>query len=145
EFTTPNTQVEVGEETRIDLRKSTGHPNPKILQEVTYSNVTGASKGLQANLSGSELAMTIPRNTPKGTTMTLGVTLRWDDFEVPGTINVTVVGSKRPPAVAVTDELEMKRGGGDGGGSITAHPLVNDSNPYQTTGEPLRIVDARVQ
>lgn len=145
EFTTPNTQIEVGEQTVIDLRKSTGHPNSQILQEVTYSNITGASNGLQANLNGSELAMTVPRNTPKGTTITLGVTLRWDKFEVPGTINVTVVGSTRPLAVAVTDELEMKRGGGDGGGSITAHPLVNDSNPYQTTGEPLRIVDARVQ
>jgi hypothetical protein len=145
EFTTPNTQVEVGEETMVDLRKSTGHPNPQILQEVTYSNLTGASKGLQAGLNGSELTMTVPRNTPKGTTITLGVTLRWDKFEVPGTINVTVVGSTKPLAVAVTDSHEMKRGGGDGGGSITVNPLGNDSNPYQTTGEPLRIVEARVQ
>lgn len=145
EFTTPNTQIEVGEETKIDLRKSTGHQNPQILQEVTYSNITGTKAGLQASLSGSELTMSVPRNTPKGTTMTLGVTLRWDKFEVPGTINVTVVGSTRPLAVAVTDELEMKRGGGDGGGSITARPLVNDSNPYQTSGEKLRIVDAKVQ
>ena len=144
EFTTPNAQIEVGEETTLDLRKATGHPNPQILQEVTYSNITGAKSGLQPTLNGSELTMTVPRNTPKGTTMTLGVTLRWDKFEVPGTINVTVVGSPKPLAVAVTDPLEMKRGGGDGGGSITAHPLVNDSNPYQTTGEPLKIVDAKV-
>ncbi|WP_141879781.1 Ig-like domain-containing protein [Homoserinimonas aerilata] len=145
EFTTPNTQVEVGEETVIDLRASTGHPNPKILQEVTYSNVTGASDGLQANLSGSELHLSVPRNTPKGTTMTLGVTLRWDKFEVPGTINVTVVGSTRPLPFAVTDAYEMKRGGGDGSsGSITANPLTNDSNPYQTTGEALTIVGATV-
>ncbi|MHA6694135.1 Ig-like domain-containing protein [Homoserinimonas sp. A520] len=145
EFTTPNAQIEVGEETVIDLRKSTGHPNPQILQDVTYSNITGASNGLQPSLNGSELTMTVPRNTPKGTTVALGVTLRWDKFEVPGTINVTVVGSTRPLAVAVTDSLEMKRGGGDGGGSITAHPLTNDSNPYQTTGEALKIVDAQVQ
>lgn len=145
EFTTPNAQIEVGETTTIDLRKSTGHPNPQILQEVTYSNITGASNGLEPSLNGSVLTMTVPRNTPKGTTVTLGVTLRWDKFEVPGTINVTVVGSTRPLAVAVTDELEMQRGGGDGGGSITAHPLVNDSNPYQTTGEKLTIVDAQVQ
>ncbi|MCW4384921.1 Ig-like domain-containing protein [Salinibacterium sp. SYSU T00001] len=144
EFTTPNTQIEVGEETVVDLRASTGHPNPQILQEVTYSNITGQSSGLEASLSGSELTMTVPRNTPKGTTLTLGVTLRWDQFEVPGTINVTVVGSTRPLPVAVEDTLEMQRGGGDGGGSITSQPLANDSNPYQTTGEPLRIVDARV-
>ncbi|WP_159078190.1 Ig-like domain-containing protein [Salinibacterium hongtaonis] len=144
EFTTPNTQVEVGETTMVDLRASTGHPNPRILQEVTYSNITGQASGLQANLSGSELTLTVPRNTPKGTTVTLGVTLRWDDFEVPGTINVTVVGSSKPLAVAVTDVHEMKRGGGDGGGSITVNPLTNDSNPYQTTGEPLTIVEATV-
>jgi hypothetical protein len=144
EFTTPNTQVEVGETTTLDLRSSTGHPNPQILREVTYSNITGQSSGLEANLSGSELTMTVPRNTPKGTTMTLGVTLRWDEFEVPGTINVTVVGSSRPLAVAVTDVLEMQRGGGDGGGSITSQPLANDSNPYQTTGEELTIVEATV-
>lgn len=146
EFTTPNTDIEVGEQRVIDLRASTGHPNPKILQEVTYSNIEGARNGLQPSLNGSELTMSIPRNTPKGTTITLGVTLRWDTFEVPGTINVTVVGSTKPLAVAVTDEYEMKRGGGDtGSGSITISPLANDSNPFQTTGEKLTIVGTAVQ
>lgn len=144
EFTSPTVQVEVGEQTVTDLRAATGHPNPQILQEVTYSNISGATTGVTANLSGSELTVSAPRNAPKGTTMTLNVTLRWDKFEVPGTINVVVVGSTRPHAVAVTDVHEMKRGGGDGGGSITIQPLVNDSNPYQTTGEPLTIVDAVV-
>ncbi|QEE60940.1 tandem-95 repeat protein [Salinibacterium sp. dk2585] len=144
EFTTPSPQVEVGEVTTIDLRASTAHQNPQILQEVTYSDITGQRSGLEANLRGSELSLTVPRNTPKGTTMTLGVTLRWDKFEVPGTINVTVVGSTKPLAVAVSDTLEMKRGGGDGGGSITSQPLANDANPFASTNEPLKIVDARV-
>lgn len=141
EFTTPNPQVEVGETTTIDLRASTAHPNPTILGQVTYSNITGASNGLQANLNGSQLSLSVPRNTPKGTAITLGVTLRWDKFEVPGTINVTVVGSTRPLAVAVSDALETQRGDG----AVTTNPLTNDSNPYQTTGEPLTIVDATVQ
>ena len=141
EFTTPNTQVEVGESTSIDLRASTGHPNPQILQEVSYSNLTGSSAAVDANLSGSTLTLTTPRNTPKGTTVTLGVTLRWDKFEVPGTINVTVVKSSRPLAVAVTDEYETQRGDG----AVTTSPLANDSNPYQTTGEALTIIDAVVQ
>lgn len=146
DFTTPNTQVEVGEQTVLDLRASTGHPNPQILQEVSYSNLSGSTSGVKATLNGSELTITAPRNTPKGTTATLGVTLRWDKFEVQGTVNVTVVGSTRPLAVAVTDKLEMQRGGGDGAsGSITVQPLANDSNPYQTTGEKLRIVEAVVQ
>ncbi|MEV8253523.1 Ig-like domain-containing protein [Rhodoglobus sp. NPDC076762] len=141
EFTTPNTQVEVGETTVVDLRSSTAHPNPTILGQVGFSNITGASAGLEANLRGSELSLNVPRNTPKGTTITLGVTLRWDKFEVPGTINVTVVGSTRPLAVAVSDAVETQRGDG----AVTVNPLTNDSNPYQTTGEALEIVEARVQ
>ncbi|QYH35704.1 Ig-like domain-containing protein [Salinibacterium sp. M195] len=141
EFTTPSPSVEVGETTTIDLRDSTAHPNPAILREVKYSNLTGASNGLDAKLSGSELSLNVPRSTPKGTTITLAVMLRWDKFEVPGTINVTVVGSTRPLAVAVSDELEMQRGDG----AITLNPLTNDSNPYLSTGEALTVVDAQVQ
>jgi hypothetical protein len=140
-FTAPNAQVEVGETTTLDLRASTDHPNPQILQEVTYSNLTGSSAAMTASLSGSQLSLAAPRNAKKGATYTLGVTLRWDKFEVPGKITVTVVGSSRPLAVAVTDTLETQRGDG----TIVVQPLANDSNPYQTTGEKLTIVDAVVQ
>lgn len=139
-FTTPNVMLEVGESTTIDLRASTGHPNPQILQQVTYSDITPSNKALTANLNGSQLSLSVPRNTPKGTTFTVGVTLRWDKFTVPGTINVTIVGSTRPLAVAVTDTAASKRPIG----TYTIDPLVNDSNPFQTTGEPLKIVDAKI-
>jgi hypothetical protein len=140
-FTTPSLQVEVGEETSFDLRGATGHPNPQILQEVTYSELTGTTTRLTGALDGSTLTISTPRNTPKGTTFTLGVTLRWDKFTVPGTIDVTVVGSTRAPALAVADSYETQRGDG----AVVASPLVNDSNPYAATGEPLTIVDAIVQ
>jgi len=139
-FTTPNVMLEVGESTTLDLRASTGHPNPQILQQVTYSDITPSNKALTANLNGSQLSLSVPRNTPKGTTFTVGVTLRWDKFTVPGTINVTIVGSTRPLAVAVTDTAASKRPIG----TYTIDPLVNDSNPFQTTGEPLKIVDAKI-
>jgi hypothetical protein len=141
EFTTPEAPVEVGESTTIDLRKSTAHPNPKILQEVTYSDISSDDARIKPSLNGSELTITTPRNTPKGTTATLKVTLRWDKFTVPGTIKVTVVGSSKPLAVAVSDAYEAKRGDP----ATVAHPLGNDSNPFQSTGEPLTIVDAQVQ
>ncbi|MBC7633384.1 Ig-like domain-containing protein, partial [Aeromicrobium sp.] len=139
-FTTPNLQLEVGETTTVDLRQSTGHPNPQILQQVTYSEIAPSGSALSANLSGSQLALSVPRDTPKGTTYTVGVTLRWDTFTVPGTINVTVVGSTRPLPVAVSDTYETKRPVG----TFVMDPLVNDSNPYQTTGEALTIVDAQI-
>ena len=138
EFTTPNVNVEVGETTTIDLRQSTAHPNPQILQQVTYSEVQVSNSNLTANLNGSQLGLSVPVNTPKGTTYTVELVLRWDKFTVPATINVTIVGSTRPPAVAVTDDYETKR-------PVTSYemnPLVNDSNPYQTDGKPLRIVGA---
>ncbi|NYF11330.1 hypothetical protein HDC94_002486 [Leifsonia sp. AK011] len=140
EFTTPNVQVEIGETTTIDLRSSTAHPNPQILQEVGYSDIRPSSSDLSANLSGSQLSLSLPRTTPKGTTFTVAVTLRWGSFTVPGTINVTAVGSTRPLPVAVTDELESARPVS----AFTVNPLANDSNPYQTSGEPLRIVDATI-
>ncbi|MEO7122180.1 MAG: Ig-like domain-containing protein, partial [Lacisediminihabitans sp.] len=141
EFTSPDTQVEVGEKTTIDLRKSTAQPNPQILQEVTYSDISSDNSKVTPSLNGSELTISTPRNTPKGTTATLKVTLRSDKFTVPGTIQVTVVGSTRPLAVAVTDAVEAQRGDP----ATVVHPLTNDSNPFQTTGEPLTVVDAQVQ
>src|SRR5690606_11852999 len=117
----------------FDLRAATGHPNPAILQQVGYSELTGTSTRLTGAIDGSQLTISTPRNTPKGTTFTLGVTLRWDKFTVPGTINVTVVGSTRPPALAAADSYETQRGDG----AVVASPLVNDSNPYASTGEPL--------
>ncbi|CAN5368468.1 Ig-like domain-containing protein [soil metagenome] len=140
EFTTPTVALEVGETVTVDLRQSTGHPNPQILQQVSYSDVAPSSGTLSAQLSGSQLTLSVPRSTPKGTTFTVGVTLRWDKFTVPGTVNVTVVGSTRPLPVAVTDSYETKRPVG----TYTMDPLANDSNPYQTTGEPLKIVDAKI-
>ncbi|MBN9240275.1 MAG: hypothetical protein BGO97_11220 [Micrococcales bacterium 70-64] len=140
EFTSPTVQVEVGETSTIDLRQSTGHPNPQILQQVTYSDVSPSNSTLSAQLNGSQLALSVPRDTPKGSTYTVAVTLRWDKFTVPGTVTVNVVGSTRALPVAVSDSYETKRPVG----TFTMDPLTNDSNPYQSTGEPLRIVDAQI-
>jgi len=140
EFTTPSVQVEVGETTTVDLRASTAHPNPQILREVAYSDLAASGNALSASLDGSSLSLSVPRNTPKGSTFTVDVTLRWDRFTVPGRVNVTVVGSTRPLPVAVADDVETRRPVS----SLTVSPLANDANPYQSTGEPLRIVDAEI-
>ena len=140
-FTAPSVQLEGGEPTTVDLRAATGHPNPEILQQVTYSDVTGLGSKIDGRLDGSVLTLKTPRNTPKGTTFDIGVTLRWDKFTVPGTIHVTVVGSTYPPPLAVNDSYETQRGDG----TVVTSPLVNDFNPYAETGERLTIVDAKVR
>ncbi len=139
-FTAPTVNLEVGEQQVIDLRASTGHPNPQLVQDVTYSNITGANARVTAELAGSQVTLTTPRNTPKGTSFTLGVLLRLNEFEVPGQINVIVVSSSRPLAAAVTDSVEAARGGG----ATVVPVLANDSNPFQTTGEPLELLSATV-
>ncbi len=140
EFTPPEVRVQPGETTTIDLRDSTGQPNPAILGQVTYSNLTGTSAGLQGTLSGSRLSLTAPRGAAKGSSYRLGVTLRWGGFTVHGGIDVTVVGSTRPLAIAVADEYETTRARG----GITADPLLNDVNPFGSSGEGLTVVGARV-
>jgi hypothetical protein len=140
-FTPPSVKIEPGEPVMIDLRNSTQHPNPAILRQVTYSGVTGGGSGLSQGLSGSELTLSVPRNAVKGETYALDVLVRWDRFEVPGTINVTVVASSKPLAVAVNDAIKAQRGGS----TVNVSALANDSNPFQTTGEPLEIVDAHLE
>ncbi|MEO8093310.1 MAG: fibronectin type III domain-containing protein, partial [Pseudolysinimonas sp.] len=140
-FTPPSVKLEPGEPVTIDLRASTQHPNPSILQQVTYSDVTVSGSGLTQSLNGSQLTLSVPRNAVKGTTYTLGVTLRWDKFVVPGTVNVTIVASSKPLAVAVNDDIKAQRGGA----TVTVPVLDNDSNPYQTTGEPLKVIDAHLE
>ncbi|WP_167051562.1 Ig-like domain-containing protein [Salinibacterium sp. ZJ77] len=137
-FTAPVVRVEPGEQVQIDLRDSTAHPNAQILREVTYDGPTGASGAIGASQDGSVLTISTPRSTPKGTTGELGTTLRWGDFTVPGTVQVLVVESTRPRAVAATDEIETRRGEG----AVIIAALANDMNPFQATGEQLRIVDA---
>jgi hypothetical protein len=141
EFTAPTVNLEPGESQTIDLRASTQHPNPSILQQITYSGITGAPASMSQSLSGSQLQLSVPRNAKKNSSYTLGVTLRWDKFTVQGTISVNVVKSSKPLAVANPDNDEGKRNGG----AVTIAPLANDSNPFQSTGEPLKIIDAEVR
>jgi hypothetical protein len=141
EFTPPTVNLEPGEPQTIDLRASTQQPNPAILQQITYSNITGAPGTLSQSLNGSQLQLSVPRNAKKNTSYKLGVTLRWDKFTVQGTINVNVVKSSKPLAVANPDSSEGKRNGG----AVTIAALANDSNPFQSTGEPLKITAAEVR
>ncbi|WP_166873845.1 Ig-like domain-containing protein [Salinibacterium sp. ZJ450] len=138
EFTSPSIEVEVGESSTIDLRDATAHPNPEILAAVNYGSLQGGTAQVKPTLSGSQLTVATPINTPKGTTVTLNVVLSWAEFTVPGSIEVTVVTSSRAKPLAVDDKLEGQRNQ-----PKTVSVLNNDSNPYPET--PLKIIDAVVE
>ncbi len=139
-FTPQNVTIEAGEEpVTIDLRDSTGHPNPAIIAEVSYAGPTGAAAGIDARLSGSQFTVSSPRGTQPGTVGTYEVTLRYDDFTVPGTVTVTTVSSTRPLAQPAEDRAVAQRGD-----SATVNVLANDFNPFAASNEPLTLESASI-
>ncbi len=139
-FTPQNVTIEAGEEpVTIDLRDSTGHPNPAIIAEVAYSGPTGGTAAIDARLSGSQFTVSSPRGTQPGTVGTYEVSLRYDEFTVPGTVTVTTVSSTRPLAQPAEDRAVAQRGD-----SATVNVLANDFNPFAASGEPLTLESASI-
>ena len=141
QFTDQEITIEPGEAPRtIDLRASTTHPNPNVSGEFRYDGMSGQTRDIAATLSGSDLAISAPQGVQPGTTTTLTFTVRYREFEVPGTVRVTVVASSRPLAQAVEDAEKGRRGVSD-----TVNVLANDYNPFAAEGQDLRVIDAAIE
>ncbi|WP_243064570.1 Ig-like domain-containing protein, partial [Humibacter sp. RRB41] len=98
-FTPPNVTIEAGESaTTVDLRASSYHPNPQILNKLTYSDFSGASNGVVATPSGSTLSISAPFGVQPGTTSAITFKVNSPTTSVTGTVNVKVVSSTRPLA-----------------------------------------------
>ena len=139
-FTTQNVTIEAGEDPlTIDLRDSSAHPNPSILQQLTYEEFTGATDDISASLSGSSVTIQSPRGVQPGTTTTLSFTVNFEDFAVPGTVVVSTVSSTRPLAQPGDDHRVALRGG-----NVSMQVLENDYNPFAATDEPLNVIDAEI-
>ncbi len=139
QFVQQSIEIEAGEEPRqVDLRDSTSHPNPTLIDQFSYTGLSGTTAAIEALLSGSTLSVSSPLGTQPGARTTLTFTVQFDDFTVPGTVTVTTVASKRPLAQAVADAAKGQRGRDD-----TVNVLGNDFNPFPE--EPLRVVDAQVE
>ncbi len=141
-FTPVDISVEPGEAaTVIDLRDSSVHPNPDILQRLGYANLSGATADVEATLSGSSLSLRAPIDAVVGSTAALTFDITYADFVVPGQVNVRVVASTRPLPKAV-DDLEPD---GRSTSTYTVPVLANDINPWAADGYPLTIVDAQFE
>ncbi|MCX7522081.1 Ig-like domain-containing protein [Microbacterium sp. STN6] len=142
-FTPPNLTIEAGEAAQtIDLRDSSFHPNPEVLQALQYRGFADPSKDIQASLAGSKLTVSAPFGVQPGTTATLTFTVAYKDFAIPGSVNVRVVSSTRPVATQKNppQQLELRRGTA---GGITLKNAVSSDywiNPFPD--KPLTITDA---
>ncbi|WP_181397272.1 Ig-like domain-containing protein [Cryobacterium arcticum] len=146
-FTPSKVTVEAGEGAQVvNLRTSTGHPNPDIIQKVSYGSLDGMDSKVAASLSGAELTISSPLGTQPGAKVTLTFTVTYKEFTVPGSVDVTVVSSTRPVPQAVDDA------GPNGNGietrpstTVTVPVLDNDYNPFAKDGKPLVVVGAKIE
>lgn len=142
-FANQTIDIQPGEAAKtFDLRSASSHPNPAVIQELTYQNFTAPSGPIKASLSGSTVSMSTDVATPVGTTavvkfnVDLGTT-----FSVPAQITIKVVKSTRPLPQTV-DDAEPN---GRSSTSYTISPLTNDFNPFANEGKPLKITDVAFQ
>ena len=141
EFTTQNVTIEAGEpETTIDLRASSSHPNPSVIGQLRYENLSGTTSAIQANISGGNLLIRSERGVQPGQKTTLRFVIRYEEFEVPGVVTVSTVRSTKPLSQPVEDAAKGKRGVQQGAVNV----LANDYNPFAATNEPLKLTDARI-
>jgi len=144
-FTPRSETIEAGEgPLQVDLREMTDQPNPDNIAKVSYTGLSGQTEEIQAEIvDGSILRMQAPLGVQPGTSARLSFQLGFNEFTVPGYVDVQVVSSTRakPRAVADPDtgELYVERGE-----SITVPVLENDFNPFAQDGVPLRVVGAEV-
>ncbi len=113
-FTPPKVQIEPGEAAKsVDLRAASYHPNQKILNSLTYTDLKQSSiNGITATLKGSTLKVSTPVTAKPGTTATFRFTVNSPTKHVAGSVKVTVTSSTRPLAQQknAPQKISMKRG-----------------------------------
>ncbi|MGX5696211.1 Ig-like domain-containing protein [Agromyces soli] len=144
-FTPTSETIEAGEAPLdIDLRQMTDQPNPDNIQKVTYTGLSGQTAEIQGQIvDGATLRVQAPLGVQPGASTRLKFDLKFNEFTVPGYVDVKVVSSTRAKPKANPDpgtgEIEVKRGG-----QTTVPVLDNDFNPFEQDGVPLRVVAAEV-
>lgn len=142
-FTSQTVTIEAGEAPfAIDLRDSASHPNPRLIDEIGFTNLSGMTAEVTAGLDGSELTATAPRGVQPGTRATLSFDVTLNEFTVPGTITVVVVSSTRPLPRTVDDPNAAENATFRPAQTVVLDVLENDFNPFAAEGEPLRVVGA---
>ncbi|SFR75244.1 Fibronectin type III domain-containing protein [Agromyces sp. CF514] len=141
-FTPRSETIEAGEKpSSIDLRQSSDQPNPDNIERITYTNLSGTSADIQAEIvDGATLQFSAPLGVQPGTDARITFDVNFNEFTVPGYVDVKVVSSTRAMPKTVDDgDFEMDRTD-----SETFDVLANDFNPFAQDGVPLRVVAAEI-
>lgn len=140
-FTPRSETIEAGETAlTVDLRSSTDHPNRDNIERVSYQNLAGGTSDIRAELvEGSILRLSSPLGVQPGTKTRVTFDVVFNEFRVPGYVDVAVVSSTRAMPKANDDgPVEMVRTD-----TRTIDVLANDFNPFAPDA-PLRIVSAQI-
>jgi hypothetical protein len=144
-FTPVSESIEAGEAPRqFDLRQMTDQPNPDNIEKVTYSNLAGTTADIEAQIvDGATLQVSAPLGVQPGTSTRITFDVKFNEFTVPGYVDIKVVSSTRALPRAVDDpntgQIEMVRSD-----SQVVDVLENDFNPFEQDGVPLRVIAAEI-
>ncbi|UOQ88819.1 Ig-like domain-containing protein [Agromyces endophyticus] len=140
-FTPRQETIEAGEAPiEIDLRQSTGQPNPDNIDKIGYGNLKSTNAKINGEIvDGHTLRVSAPLGVQKGEQSTFSFDLTFNEFTVKGSVDIKVVSSTRASASANDDAVDMLRSE-----SKTVDVLANDFNPFAQDGKPLRIVAAEI-
>jgi hypothetical protein len=138
-FTGASIDFEPSQERVIDLTALTDYPYDDDLAELVYSVQGRAPTGFSYDLAGQRL--TIRADPDARTGSTTAITLGVRDALAAGAagrIQLGVVPSTRPLAVAASDSAAVRRGA-----STTVDVLANDEATNPFPGRPLRVLAVR--
>ncbi|ANJ26698.1 hypothetical protein ATC03_08220 [Agromyces aureus] len=141
-FTPRSEKIEAGEKARtVDLRQSSDQPNRENIERFTYTNLGGTSADIQAEIiDGATLSFKSPLGVQPGTKTRLTFDVNFNEFTVPGYVDVTVVSSTRAmPKTSDDGPFEMNRSQ-----SLPIDVLANDFNPFAQDGVPLKVIGAEI-
>lgn len=142
-LTSAQMQIAPGEKaTALDLSGLATDPDPKDRGKLRFSVDSQPGEGIDARVDGTTLYAETGPDTPKGTTVTIPISVTDGETEpVQGTVRVTVTASTRSLAVASPDSVDEA----DQGATISVPALQNDINPFVADGVPLKILSAVVE
>ncbi|WP_157887645.1 Ig-like domain-containing protein [Frondihabitans sp. PAMC 28766] len=131
--------LEPGDTRTLDLTKLTTYNYPKDIGELRYQATSSGIPGFSYSISGQSLTVKADSDATKGSSTSLGITVR-DSASTgqSGSIDLTVVGSTRPLAIAASDSAVTKRGS-----TTVINVLANDEATNPFPGQPLRVLAIR--